>query len=432
MNRQDVGTHESIGTGDGSPGGSDGRGERRGGRGAVLVAVGLAVAGLVPLGLVAQPSSDPASAGWPWALTGALVLLLAAALWVPAARWVRWPAADRRASVRAVAGAVPLALVVIAVATVVAVALVLLVDLPNAAMFAALWQVPLRPTALQVVVPGVVALVYAGRRVTPLAAEVWAARRHLPPATAPLVRTELRRLRLWRTVPAVTGAAFAVAPSIAYDLALDVLGTPPSDQVMALLDRYNVWPLDPLTLALAGYLLGATVGEATRRRPAPGPDGSASLEVRTPAAYLTGWARWLAPAFAAVAVVAGLVAWARFGVLPDAPLAVAVVLAAGVAGIQRWVVRRPQRGLDGGRLLLDDVLRSSAAHATAGAAGALLLVLAIASVQRAVMGPEALGGGVLGLVLGLAAIFGVIALWLGYGSGHRGRVPARPAASVRR
>jgi hypothetical protein len=97
---------------------------------------------------------------------------------------------------------------------------------------------------------------------------------------------------------------------------------------------------------------------------------------------------------------------------------------------QHYVVRRPQHVADRDALALDDTLRSSAAHALAGGCAAILLSLALSLAMLAVAGegdaagPAGFGGAPL-LVLGLVAAGGFWALWLHYGSAHRGRRPRR-------
>jgi hypothetical protein len=91
--------------------------------------------------------------------------------------------------------------------------------------------------------------------------------------------------------------------------------------------------------------------------------------------------------------------------------------------VQRWVVRRPQRLTTTDGVAVDDVLRSSAAHAVTGGAGALLLILAGGASQVALAAwnlDSGFAGGVVGVLVGVGLSAGVVGLWLGYGSAHRG------------
>jgi hypothetical protein len=114
------------------------------------------------------------------------------------------------------------------------------------------------------------------------------------------------------------------------------------------------------------------------------------------------------------------------------PVVGAVLLAAGVTSVQRYVIQRPQRLTDPGQLALDDALRSSVAHALAGGASALLLVWALSATQSALVGngtPSGAVGVILG-ILGVGGSVGVVALWMHYGSAHHGRQPGRAGTTL--
>jgi hypothetical protein len=258
---------------------------------------------------------------------------------------------------------------------------------------------------------------------------MWAARKGLVTPTPVWVSQELRRLRAWRTVPAVLGAGIGAGPSAAAARWFDVHG-PGQAEGMVLSEASMVWPFDPLTLALVGYLLGLVIAEATRRRPAAG-SPVARLTARVPSNYLTRPARWIPAVLAGLTLLAATVARAA-GEPVWWPAAAAVALAAIVTGVQRWVVRRPQRLERPDDLHADDVLRSSAAHGLTGASGALLLITAVGATDAATraLGIDMFAGAIVGVALAALAAGGVWVLWLGYGSAHRGQVPL-PAPSAR-
>lgn len=271
------------------------------------------------------------------------------------------------------------------------VALVARLEVPTAGLAPEAWRALPDGNISVVVVLGGLAATYAARRPTSLATAHWAVAHRLPTSTSDDVAVELRRLRLWRALPAVLGAAIGQAPGPAYNLAVDVLGpsTPAAERLMAA-NSDGIY--DGLTFAVLGYLLGVVVAELTRRRPAPDV-GVARLGARRPEHYLTGLARWLP-----------------------------IVLTTAVTLAQEVVVRRPQRLDDAGELMFDDALRSGASHALTGGSCALLLMWAFAATQTAWV-PNGTSGGWFAIVLVVAGLGGTIALWMNYGSAHPGRHP---------
>jgi hypothetical protein len=394
----------------------------------VGVVIGLALLGIAVLVLV-PVSSAPTS--WQIATAWlATLALFAAALWVPATRFRRWPAEARRASVRAIATTVPLALAVAAVAAVVGVAVAALLYAPGAGLVPQTWRVLTGSGTAVFLVAATVALTFALRPVTAVGALEWSQRKGLDVPDQP-IRAELRRLRTWRTVPAVVGAAIGVGPAAAYNLWIDVHGTPPDAVATGLMEASMRWPMDPLTLALVGYLVGLAVAEATRRRPSAA-DGqrTARLDERVPTEYLTRPARLIPGVLAGVTAVSLVLARVAGSDDPWWPGLVAVGLAGLVLAAQRWVVRRPQRLERAEDVAVDDALRSSAAHGLTGGAGALLLITAAGAIDVALreLGlADGAAGGIVGVLLAVGLIGGVWALWLGYGSAHRGQVPPPPA-----
>jgi hypothetical protein len=396
----------------------------------VVVGVGIVVLAAFFL----LPADDPLPVPAAAVVVATVVVVM---LFLPAQRWWRWPVEDRLASIRSVGTAIPVAAAVGIGAVVLATALVLQLHVPEAGLTRHAWRIVGDAGAVPMFVAAGGALTYALRPVTPLAATLWAGRRGLNAESVPAARRDLRRIRTWRTIPAVLGAAIGVAPSLAYNLALDVQGAPPSGAALELLAVENTWPYEPLTLALAGYLLGTVVAELTRRAPAREPGRRAHLETRTPTDYLVPAARWLPRTLAAATVI--VTAGERLAGSERTwwSVALALLLVGAVETVQRWVVRRPQRVDPGASLRLDDILRSSAAHGIAGGASALLLIVAADAfgglVSTLWAGDDGVVGGVVGVitmlvtVVLLAAVWGV---WLGFGSAHRGQTPVRDAERV--
>jgi hypothetical protein len=393
----------------------------------VAVVAGLAIGGISVL-LVAPAAATTTTTQRVLAWV-ALAALVAAALWLPLRRFRSWPGEDRRAALRAVGRAAPAAIGLAYVASALGAAATILALGPDRGFVIESWAVPLTAAGLPFLVAATAALLFALRPVTPLAAAMWAARKGLVTPTPVWVSQELRRLRAWRTVPAVLGAGIGAGPSAAAARWFDVHG-PGQAEGMVLSEASMVWPFDPLTLALVGYLLGLVIAEATRRRPAAG-SPVARLTARVPSNYLTRPARWIPAVLAGLTLLAATVARAA-GEPVWWPAAAAVALAAIVTGVQRWVVRRPQRLERPDDLHADDVLRSSAAHGLTGASGALLLITAVGATDAATraLGIDMFAGAIVGVALAALAAGGVWVLWLGYGSAHRGQVPL-PAPSAR-
>jgi hypothetical protein len=391
---------------------------RAGGRDAAVIA-GLAFGGIALLfvvPLVARPSA--ASQLLAWVATAAL---LVAALWLPVRRMRSWPAADRRAAAVAIARTAPVAVLLAVVASITGAVVASLAWGPPASSVGSLWRVPLDPAGLPFLLVAAAALTYALRPVTPRGLQAWAARKELPDPAPRWAGSELRRLRTYRTVPAVLGAGIGVGPAAAYNVLVGIHGESMATDGMVLMEASMRWPSDPLTLALVGYLVGLLAAEWTRRRPAADGAHTARLAERTPAHYLTRPARWIPGILAGVTIVA--VAVARLAGSDEAwwPAAAALVVVGTVLLAQRWVVRRPQRAAAGPDLQTDDALRSSAAHGLTGASGALLLLTAVGALDLASQATGFGGstvGGIIGFVLAVVATGGVLGLWLGYGSAH--------------
>lgn len=300
---------------------------------------------------------------------------------------------------------------------------VLVIEVPGAGLWVHLPAMLVDGGTLLTIAVGIVAGVAAFRYPTPAAVAEWSRRHAVPSTTAAHAAVQLRRVRAFRTVPAVFGFAIAGVTGPAYNVAIDVLGTqhPAS---LALLEAATGYP--GLELTFGGYLLGVLLAEATRRPPA-GATGAARLETRRPGQYLTPTARWLPALFAALVVgalaVAALVGRGLGWELGLVALGVPVL----VALAQHSIVRRPQKVVDADALALDDTLRSSAAHALSGGTSALLLAWALEVLNHALAGAD--GVAPLAWTLpGIVGTVGVYGLWAHYGSAHRGRRPERSGA----
>jgi hypothetical protein len=184
-------------------------------------------------------------------------------------------------------------------------------------------------------------------------------------ANRPLIYTYLLRTKRIRT----TGALAGLVPSATYT-AISQTGS----------------SLDPLILAVVGYLLGAVVAEAMAiPRPPSAGTPTASLLPRLLNAYLPGYA--LAALRLVPLISLGLVP--VYVVLQEHPylplqmgmvgftlISVAsVVVAAAAEWTMRKVLRRPQPAHPKDVVMADDALRSASIHALAGSAIALAVLL---------------------------------------------------------
>jgi hypothetical protein len=355
-----------------------------------------------------------------------LLALLGGGAVVPLRRWLMWSPENRWRSVCSVVPAALLALAATTVVSVAGVAVVLAIEVPGSGLLGRVHLTLLDGNTLVVVVVGALAGTFSLRRPTPLAVVQWSLRHDVSASVGGDAAAELRRLRAWRTLPAVLGFAIGNAPGPAYNLAIDTVG--PSHPAAETLLAAVGGAYDGFTFAVVGYLLGVVAAEVTRRRPA-GDAGVARLDARRSAGYLTDAARRLPPLLATWVVAAAGVGSAVGRAGPLWPVVGAVLLAAGVTSVQRYVIQRPQRLTDPDQLALDDALRSSVAHALAGGASALLLVWALSATQSALVGNGTPSGAV-GVILGVGGSVGVVALWMHYGSAHHGRQPGRAGTTL--
>lgn len=349
---------------------------------------------------------------------------------VPLQAWLRRPRSDRIAALLSVATGVLLAVPVAVVLAILSVAVVLAVNVPDAELIGAVWRVPADTgVGLWFVSFAVVIGTYALRPPTPSAVARWSRAHDVSPKLAPAVAGQLRWVRAWRTLPALAAYALGMAPGAAVNLVVATQGAdgPAYNTLLAVATNEDMWSgLMPIVI---GYMVGALLAEVTRRVPFD-PAGGASLDARRPDGYLTRTARRLPLALAAAVVVANAAAVAADRAVTWWPAAGATALVVCVTLAQHYVIRRPQRVFDNDALALDDTLRSSAAHALAGGCAAILLSLALSLAILVIAGEgDAAGpagfGGTLLLVLGLVGVAGFWALWLHYGSAHRGRRPRR-------
>jgi hypothetical protein len=397
-----------------------------------LIAGTVVAAVFVPFALVAVPEGpDRGTRITVWALLLTAVVLLA---WRPLRNWWALPVAERRASARAAAVAVPAALALSAVLNGVAVGFATWVLLGDGALALRAAVVnPVTPESAGYLVVLAVPLLWALRPPTVTTVVSWCARRGLPTTTdaVSLAQRDLFSVRAWRTIGAVTGVAIGYGPAMAYNRLFSLIE--PTDPAHdALTEASNLLPglfRDPLTLAMSGYVLGALIAEARRRSARPSTRPAAALDARRVGTYTAPLARWLPAGTASLLVVVAAVR-AAIGEGADStatsPMLVgqaaltAVVLAVVATGLRAWIVRRPQRAADVIQLAVDDAFRASAVHAVTGAISAVIVVYTLLGLQALldVAGVSQTVGNLVGSVLGIAGIVLVIGLWLGFGSSY--------------
>jgi hypothetical protein len=192
------------------------------------------------------------------------------------------------------------------------------------------------------------------------------------------VAGELRRGRLLRTAAFTATFATGMAATIWWTTTHEVSGLPLALAVL----------IDPAAWA-TGYLAGAALAELTRRRPGARPIRSAALVPRRLRDYLPAWMLLTYRGVALVVLALTPVAARPDPGLPPPPgsaspssAAQAVVSGIAAVGIAvlvelalRAMVRRGQPVASPDELAVDDALRSTAVHRTAGAGLAALLFL---------------------------------------------------------
>ncbi|HEX8863500.1 MAG TPA: hypothetical protein VGC06_31265 [Actinomycetes bacterium] len=254
-------------------------------------------------------------------------------------------------------------------------------------------------------------LAWAGR--TPGAGELgrWAARYELDlrREDRPWVARELRRGRLLRTLGFTAVFGIGMGANIWWGAVHQVSTAP--------------FPLNLLIHPAAwatGYLVGATVAELTRRGRDRQPVRAAALVPRRLGDYLPGWMLWVERGVAlAVLALSPLPHLSP----PDDPSGpghgfmagvAAIAIAAAVELALRSMVVRRQPVATPAELAVDDAMRSTSIHRTAGAGLAALLFL---------LGEQA--GGLPPRVWLLSSVVGLLCYGLAIGAWKDLTVPLR-------
>ena len=166
----------------------------------------------------------------------------------------------------------------------------------------------------------------------------------------------------------------------------------------------------PLMMAIAGYLLGAVIAEATFVRQLAAPTGmrSAALTPRALLDYMPRLTVWALRALPAVLVVLAVLyaltprhAETPSDVSPTLVLAASallVLVAFAVDRLLQAIVARAQPAVDADLMAADDAIRASSIHALSGAGVGLVLV----------------GIGAVLFALQYASSNDALAAWLGY------------------
>ena len=238
-----------------------------------------------------------------------------------------------------------------------------------------------------------------------------------------LVGAYLSRARRWWTIGAVAPLLIAIGVAF-WSAGVRQRPAPPAFE--------RLWLLIPI-----GYLAGAVLAEATWRRPRPEAVRAAALVPRRLAHYLPA----RIPTAIRAAALAALALAVPIAVLPfhteygfggeTVPAlvegALAVMVGAGVEGLMRWIISRPQPAVSPRAVALDGALRSSSVRTVAGAGLGVLLLILSSQLFR-LGGTDVPGLTVIVLVLGFG--YGVLAYatwWeLGRVDGRPNR-PPRPA-----
>jgi uncharacterized membrane protein (UPF0136 family) len=142
----------------------------------------------------------------------------------------------------------------------------------------------------------------------------------------------------------------------------------------------------PLMMAIAGYLLGAVIAEATflRRLGAQTGVRSAALMPRALLDYVPRLSVWALRALPAVLIVLAVLyaLMSKHAATPSDPSATAVLAAAAllvvvalaVERLLQAIVARPQPAINAELMAADDAIRASSIHALSGAGVGLVLV----------------------------------------------------------
>lgn len=222
-------------------------------------------------------------------------------------------------------------------------------------------------------------------------------------ANQQMIVTYLRRTKRIRTVGALAGLGTSV-------LVVTITNGGQSNFLFG----------NGLFLAVVGYLLGTVVAEAVIPRPAGGTIRTASLVPRALNDYLPGYAvaalRGL-PILSVALIPVFMIAHGRsappVSTISDLGFAVTsavlLVMAIGIAVMQRMIVHRPQPVLAPDLLEADDAVRSASVHALAGGGVALSLIWLTYQLG-------AIGNGQAGLVSWVLAFLAILSIGLALAS----------------
>jgi len=196
----------------------------------------------------------------------------------------------------------------------------------------------------------------------------------LSPENRPMVSWYLRTARLLRTWGAIGGLLLPTFCALAWSDHLEILGADSGG---------GVNPGDAMWI-FVGYLVGALYAELALVRPVDQARRSASLVPRRLDDYLARrvWLaqRWLGGVVALGILVSLALPYDERFTVPSwvATVTFAAFVAAftaGLEGVQRWLVRRPQPFTDPSLMAADDAIRSQSVHSLAGAGVSLLLFM---------------------------------------------------------
>jgi hypothetical protein len=213
-------------------------------------------------------------------------------------------------------------------------------------------------------------------RPDPAGDERWARDRglELTPESRALVARYLRTARVLRTWGGVAGIVLPTLITLVASGRVVVLGFGTDGDSAPLAFGW----------IFVGYVVGAVCAELSLARPVAGARRAAGLARRDLDQYVPRLAllgqRALAGAAAAGTILVGVVPYPDSFSTPSpaalvAGAVVVLALAAGLEGLERWLVRRPQPFTSPAAVAADDAIRAQSIRSVAGAGLALLLLL---------------------------------------------------------